>query len=111
MVEEVIFDEEVIAAGATSAGRLVEISDLGAAGDFGLEIDSDNPVTITYKASAKDGTPGIVEDGRNGVVAEHPGGGKRIFWPSIVPASKIWIYATAPAGGSGATVSGILNVW
>ena len=108
MVEEVIFDEEVIAAGATSAGRLVEISDLGAAGDFGLEIDSDNPVTITYKASAKDDTPGAVEDD---VLADHPGGGKRVYWPSIVPASRIWIYATAPAGGAGATVSGILNVW
>ncbi|WP_294346740.1 hypothetical protein [Prosthecochloris sp.] len=109
MVEKVIFDDLLVPAATTSQGIEVNIKNLGASGSFGLEVVSDNPITLTYKASGQDDTPGIVDDGSDGKLAEHPGGGKRFFWPSIAPASKIWIYATA--GGSAATVSAILNVY
>lgn len=107
MVTEVLFDEVVVAAGGTSSAVLVGLADLGASGDFGLEVDCDNPVTITYKASAENDTPGGTED----TIATHPGGGKKTYWPSIAPFAKVWFYAKAPAGGAGATVSATLNVW
>jgi hypothetical protein len=111
MVTEKIFTSLAVAAGETSAGTMVALANLGASGDFALQISSDGPVTISYKASADNSntaTPQTVDGG--GVICDHPGGVK-VYWPDIVPAAKIWIYATAPAGGAGVTLSATLNVW
>lgn len=106
MVTEKLCDGLTVSAGQTSAGMLVDLSRLGASGDFGLEVSSDTVCTISYKASSGGGTP-ITVDG-DGVLVVHAGGSK-MYWPSIMPAAKIWIYVTA--GSSPTVVSVTLNVW
>lgn len=111
MVTETLFVGLELDAGETSTGRLVDLADLGASGDFGLQVDTgaDEAVTVTYKAAAAGTTPVAVADAED-VIAEHAGG-SAMYWPSIMPASKIWVYVSAPAGGIGAEVSVTLNVF
>ncbi|NMW18042.1 MAG: hypothetical protein HKK66_03250 [Chlorobiaceae bacterium] len=104
----VLFTSRVLEAGATSTGVLVDVNALGASGDFGLEVDSDAAVVISYKASAVLDTPAKVDGG--GILLTHDGSGRKCYWPAIGPFAKIWIYATAPAG-SAATVTATLNVY
>lgn len=108
MVTEKLFVAQVIAAGATSEGKLVDLANLGASGNFGLEIDSAQAVVITYTASALLDTGAPVDGG--GVLITHDGSGRKCYWPAIAPFSKIWIFATAPAGVA-ATVTATLNVY
>ena len=108
MFTENLFVGLVLAAGQTSAGKLVDLGSSGASGDFGLQVDCAAAVTITYKAAASGKTP-VGVNGDN-VLAAHDGSGSKMYWPVIPPYSKIWVYATAPAA-SGATVTATLNVW
>ena len=108
MVTEELFTALEIAAGAKSEGRLVDLAELGASGDFGLEVDSARAVVISYTASAALPTGAPVDGG--GVLLTHDGSGRKCYWPSIAPFSKIWIFVTAPAG-SAATVTVTLNVY
>lgn len=106
MITDILCNGLAIAAGQTSAGMRVDLASLGASGDFGMEVSSDNACTISYKASSGGVTP-IAVDG-NGVLAAHAGGAK-MYWPDIMPAAKIWVYVTA--GSSPVVVSVTLNVW
>ena len=113
MVTEKVFVGFELDAGETSDGVRVALGELGASGDFGLEITSDEPVTLTYKASSSgddDATPAELDDSVDGLLCEHPGGSV-MYWPAVMPAASIWVYAAAPAGGDGATVSATLNIW
>ena len=110
MVTIKLFAAAVLVAGVPSDPVLVDLAKLGASGDFAIQVTSDHPVSLTYKASADDtvtATPRDVNGG--GKLCDHSGG-TLLYWPDIMPAAKIWIYATAPDGGAGATVSAILNV-
>lgn len=108
MVTENLFVGLVLAAGVTSAGRLVDLGALGASGDFGLQVDCAAAVTVTYKAAASGAVPAAVSG--DNILAAHDGSGSKMYWPAIPPYAKIWVYATAPAA-SGATVTATLNVW
>lgn len=107
MVTEKIFVGEVLAAGETSDGYRIDLGRIGASGDFGLQVISPNPVKLFYRASAAE-VEGAVDGG--GVLCEHDGG-TIMYWPVIMPASSIWVYAEAPAGGAGTTVSATLNIY
>lgn len=111
MVTEKVFVALELDAGETSTGRLVDLADLGASGDFGLQVTSGagEVVEVSYKAAAEGTTPVPVADG--GVLVAAHAGGSMMYWPVIMPAAKIWVYATAPAGGAGATVSVTLNIF
>ncbi len=108
MVTEKLFVGLVLAAGETSAGRLVDLGALGASGYFGCQVDCSVAVTLTFEASAAGLVP-LPVSGDNVLVA-HDGSGSKMYCPEIPPYAKIWIYVTAPAA-SGATVSVTLNIW
>ncbi len=109
MVPERIFTGLALAAGETSEGVLLNLGKIGAAGYFGLEVDCQDAVTISYKASGDDDTPGAVAEDE--VLAEHAGGGKVCYAPAIGPYHKIWLYATAPGGSAVAGLNVTLNIW
>jgi len=108
MVTEKLFVGEVLAAGETSVGYRVDLGQIGASGDFGLQVTSSGPVRLYYTASAEEAEAAVAD---GGVLCDHPGGGSVMYWPVIAPCSSIWVYAAAPAGGAGATVSATLNIW
>lgn len=97
-------------AGETSDPVLVDLAKLGASGDFALQVTSDHPVSLTYKASADDSLTATPQDVNGGGILCDHSGGTLLYWPDIMPVAKIWIYATAPEGGAGAAVSATLNV-
>lgn len=107
MVTERVFIALVLGDLETSAGVLVDLATLGAAGHFGLEVESTAAVKLFYKASCESAVPGSVEGG--GVLCEHDGSGKKVYSVVIGAFSKIWIYAQDMSGGG--TVSATLNIW
>ena len=110
MVTERVFVGLELDAGQTSDGYRINLGDLGASGDFGLQVISAEPVVLYYRASASTDDEGAVDGG--GVMCEHEGGiGTVMYWPSILPAAVIWVYAEAPADGDGAEVTATLNVF
>jgi len=109
MVTERVFVGLELDAGETSDGYRIDLGDLGASGDFGLQVISAEPIVMYYRASAStDDEEGAV--GGGGVLCEHEGG-TVMYWPAIMPAAVIWVYAEAPADGDGAEVSATLNVF
>lgn len=107
MVTEKVFTDLVLSAGETSEGVMVDLATLGAAGHFGLEVESDTAVKLFYKASCENTVPGLVDGG--GVLCEHDGSGKKVYSAIIGAFGKIWIYAEDMSGGG--TVSATLNIW
>lgn len=108
MVTERVFVALELDAGETSDGYRIDLGALGASGDFGLQVISSEPVVLYYRASASTEDEGAVDGG--GVLCVHEGG-TMMYWPAIMPAAVIWVYAETPADGDGAEVTATLNVF
>lgn len=108
LVIKKLFQGAHIDEGVTTPGIKVRLGQLNTHGVFGIEVDCQTAVTIWYKASADNATPGDV---MQNVLVQHTGGGKKLYRVEILPLALIWVYATAPATAAVDDLKVTLNIW